>query len=182
MKGNCAYGAKCRYDHVKPRTTSAKPPQLSATPRRPEPAPVSTEPVTVRDSTSGPAYSSIASVPAAAEGLIEDEEDDPLCPFGLASTACPYLDECEYRHGDPCPCCLKLCLDPRAPDTHEAHINACVQQMESNLRDKAAKDASRGIDCSICLEEVLGKETQGQQRCGRFNFYVIVLMQIDLEF
>jgi hypothetical protein len=73
---------------------------------------------------------------------------------------------CPYLHGEPCPCCMNLCLDPREPATHELHIDACVVQVEVKLQKEAALAASADVACSICYEVVVDKPNRTEARFG----------------
>jgi E3 ubiquitin-protein ligase makorin len=99
-----------------------------------------------------------------------DEDDIALCPYAMARGSCPVLDagqDCEYFHGDLCPCCMRACLDPRRPEyENAAHVEACVAEMEAGLQQQAALEASAEVECNICLDRVLSKANPSERRFG----------------
>ena len=83
-----------------------------------------------------------------------EPEPDELCPVGLALGSCPRVD-CPFVHGELCPCCEKLALRPGDPEQQQAHLDACVAEMERAIEHEEAVAASAGVECSICMEPVL---------------------------
>ncbi|EGD79466.1 hypothetical protein PTSG_10032 [Salpingoeca rosetta] len=104
---------------------------------------------------------------AARAALEGDEalEAAPLCPAGVATGDC--LDEeCAYLHGIECPVCHLLVLHPYRPEEHDAHVDACARKQEQEKRRRAKVKESKGVECCICLEEVLAKRVPSDRKFG----------------
>lgn len=93
------------------------------------------------------------------------EEEEPLCPYGSASTECT-MPNCKYLHGLPCPCCQRLCLHPNNPAQRDAHIDMCVAQVEESIKETEALKQSEDVECSICMEVVMDKPNTTERRFG----------------
>ncbi|KAI8824849.1 uncharacterized protein EV422DRAFT_235447 [Fimicolochytrium jonesii] len=91
------------------------------------------------------------------EGDAQPEEREPLCPFAMQGR-CRYGEHCRYRHGDACPVCGKMCLDPLdGVEVHQEHIKQCEQEQHNRVDLAAAASASEEMDCVVCMETVLQK-------------------------
>jgi E3 ubiquitin-protein ligase makorin len=86
-----------------------------------------------------------------------------LCPYAEATGECT-IENCLYLHGDKCPCCQKCCLHPDDPIGNEEHLNQCVASVERGIKHAEVEQFSETIDCSICLEKVLGKSDLSERR------------------
>jgi E3 ubiquitin-protein ligase makorin len=208
----CAYGSKCRYDHVRPKTTlparTAAPPAIQATYlpnelkkmtvlKKSEPTqPIRTEwaeaPAFIPSFASGgsTAYDSYAPTAAPANGnggttfaslfaepeiceelekmIMTDESShnfaEVLCPYAAATGECT-VENCQYLHGDMCPCCRRLCLHPDDPEGNTLHIDECVALVEQGIKQSELEERSAMVDCSICMEKVLEKSDLADRRC-----------------
>jgi E3 ubiquitin-protein ligase makorin len=142
QKGNCTYGSRCKYEHVK---TSW----------------VASGGAAGASSSSSPHQSVILSSVPASVGSSRDgkKEDRPLCSFDVAGD-CPHGDKCSFVHGDLCPTCGKHSLHPFQADEREEHLKSC----EKNQKFLVAVKRSEEIECSVCLDRVLSKPTAAERK------------------
>jgi hypothetical protein len=88
---------------------------------------------------------------------IHVEEKEPLCPFALQGQ-CRYAEKCKYLHGLQCPHCHKYCLHPHASkEQHEEHKRLCLEKKNKLAHTEAEKEASKMMECVICMENVMSK-------------------------
>ncbi|CAI5511277.1 unnamed protein product [Closterium sp. Naga37s-1] len=90
-----------------------------------------------------------------------DKPDMPLCTLprveGASGACCARGPSCPFPHGDLCPHCGRYCLHPARPTVsvfeREEHMKECLRLQ----RKVQALKLSSEIECSVCLERVLGK-------------------------
>lgn len=188
QKGLCAYGSRCRYEHVKvseqPSLPSSSAPDqhlLSA------PPPTTVSPGMLTDGaeilsgisseylTSGPPFyppdqpvwgensehHDAADIDNIVELKIMNPADRSICAFAAAGN-CPRGENCPYIHGDLCPVCSKHCLHPFRPQEREEHMKTC----EKRQKRLDLLKYSQEIECSVCLERVLSKTTAAERKFG----------------
>lgn len=190
QKGICAYGSRCRYEHVKVSRLQSSAPS-SSIPSHQNLLSTSGS-LTVASATvvngSGP-VPGITTEHFALEGLIHTPDkpaweqksgphdlleiddivelkslnpaDHPICSFAAAGS-CPRGDNCPCIHGDICPTCGKHCLHPFRPQEREEHMKTC-EKRQNHLE---ALKHSQEIECSVCLERVLSKQTAAERKFG----------------
>lgn len=184
QKGVCAYGTRCRYDHIK--VSRLQSPAFSS----------STDVSSNKELTSeaailGSSVSTGTSVEHSAsdlpvhppsrpvwgensghcdtlqgdDDLAEfrdvDPADQPICSFAAAGE-CPHGVSCRRIHGDLCPTCRKHCLHPFRPQEREEHMSTC----EKRQKHLEALTHSQEIECSVCLEKILSKPTAAERKFG----------------
>lgn len=146
LKGNCSYGSRCKFEHVKTSWVAS-----------------STGVNGASSSSSMTTHRSVGfnSVPASIGSTrdVKPESSRSLCSFGSASK-CPHGDKCSSVHGDLCPTCGKHCLHPFRPDEREEHLRSC----EQNQKHLEALKRSEEIECSVCLDRVLSKPTPAERK------------------
>eukprot|EP00052_Salpingoeca_macrocollata_P009515 m.75012 g.75012 ORF g.75012 m.75012 type:complete len:424 (-) comp17137_c0_seq1:88-1359(-) len=90
-----------------------------------------------------------------------------LCPYTIARGECPF-EQCDYVHGEPCPCCTRKVLFPDS--LHEAenteHVEKCMQALEQQLEVEELFEQSKQIACGICMDLVLEKSSLSECRFG----------------
>jgi E3 ubiquitin-protein ligase makorin len=126
QRGVCSYGARCRYDHVKPSRSQPITPSL--------PVQSNTRPSASYSSLPPPSSHSVSKPTWSTENHIRSEEQTgsvpvnpeemPICSFAAAGS-CPYGDTCLRMHGDTCPICGKQCLHPYRLEEREEHLKLC---------------------------------------------------------
>eukprot|EP00163_Fabomonas_tropica_P017302 TRINITY_DN3077_c0_g1_i2.p1 TRINITY_DN3077_c0_g1~~TRINITY_DN3077_c0_g1_i2.p1 ORF type:complete len:456 (+),score=35.05 TRINITY_DN3077_c0_g1_i2:414-1781(+) len=84
-------------------------------------------------------------------GESEEYQSNKLCQFFIAGD-CRFADQCRFVHGEKCPYCGQHCLHPDFPDDSARHVLECEEKQGLNVR----KEASRGIQCDVCYEDVIG--------------------------
>ena len=156
LSGSCAYGSKCRLDHVKPaRPAAPQPPPPS---RRAPPAaapPALPRAVDARTSWSSVAASSAAAaetpLPAELEALrLEDGGEPPPLPK-------------PPKAADP----WASLADGRAAAAPEPAVAAEVAARAARVALRAEQLASSAsVECGICLETVLSKPAQAERSFG----------------
>lgn len=175
QKGNCSYGSRCRYEHVKLSRLRTNGTPSSASLHQS----VSLKSGSLMDpSHSGvqaaavsiPAWSEIPSLPCNIdlfddEDFVESRNLDPveraICSFAAAGN-CPRGENCPHIHGDLCPNCGKQCLHPYRPDEREEHMKTC----EKKQKHLQALTKSQDIECAVCLDRVLSKPTPAERKFG----------------
>lgn len=189
QKGNCFYGSRCRYEHVKASqsdpfaSSSSTAPQQSmlsdTMPLAPSKTAFVGSVVPPADSNKVPGSSSACLAPfkqpCDLESGPQDQSDNgesmeprsanpverSICLFAAAGN-CPRGEKCPHIHGDLCPTCEKRCLHPFRPEEREEHIKMCKKK-------KKYLDAlkhSQEIECSVCLDRVLSKPTAAERKFG----------------
>lgn len=190
QKGACAYGSRCRYEHVKPSrsqsagssssTSSQKSLVSDSTPlahtskTAPSGAALLPGTLTELSASSRPFFPPTQSVwhqepehldfldgSDIGEPRTSGPADRPICSFAAAGN-CPRGEKCPHVHGDLCPSCGKHCLHPFRPEESEEHLRTC-EKKQKNLE---ALKHSQEIECSVCLERVLSKPTAGERKFG----------------
>ncbi|KAF5738372.1 hypothetical protein HS088_TW13G01270 [Tripterygium wilfordii] len=182
----CAYGSRCRYEHVKASWLESAASSSSANPRpslvsnfNPEFLPPKTASNGVTTLPGSPAVTK-AFAPRAKPARNSDPTqhtildhgdvleprnvnpvDRPLCSFDAAGN-CPRGDTCLHIHGDLCSTCGKHCLHPFRPEEREQHKRTCEKKQK---RLEALKH-SQEIECSVCMEYVLSKPTVAERKFG----------------
>lgn len=81
----------------------------------------------------------------------------PLCSLFAKTGACSRGEACPFVHGDVCARCGLPCLHPEDAQQRVAHEAECAAREE---RWRAVR-ASADVECSICLERVLGTASGG---------------------
>ncbi|KAG9151881.1 hypothetical protein Leryth_002148 [Lithospermum erythrorhizon] len=165
QKGNCAYGSQCRYAHVKvsqlqsPASSSVSHPH-----QYPGSAAVPHTPATVSDgaSTRSGAYASDSTLDEHFVSMISPVWSEKSMPDDLldGGTREPTsVDRCDRP----------LCSFAAAGDAHrtgtpqektQKHICEKRQTRLESLKQ------SQEIECSVCLERVLGKPTAAERKFG----------------
>lgn len=169
QKGNCSYGSRCRYKHVKASQESSAP--SSENGRQSVPSKF------VLDHN---AKGKSRWIPKSANSASSDRLNHPnsrknddvgessnatpskriLCTYAAAN--CPLEKKCPFIHGDQCLYCRKYCLHPSDQSERENHLNSCDKKEKYN---QALKD-SQEIECNICLEHVLSKPKASECKFG----------------
>ncbi|GJP49525.1 hypothetical protein CLOM_g8725 [Closterium sp. NIES-68] len=92
--------------------------------------------------------------------------DKPLCTLpradSTAGACCARGPTCPFPHGDLCPHCGRYCLHPARPTEREEHMRECARLQ----RKVQALKLSSEIECSVCLERVLGKARPADRKFG----------------
>ncbi len=136
MAGNCKYGSQCALSHQ----TSI------GTPTKKTSQGLQLKPLKEKDS-----------IKIITETMETVNLEEPLCPFALQGQ-CRYAEKCKYLHGLQCPHCLKYCLHPNASkEQHEEHEKSCFKKKMSLLHNEEEKEASKNMECVICMENVMSK-------------------------
>ncbi|CAI5499164.1 unnamed protein product [Closterium sp. Naga37s-1] len=95
-----------------------------------------------------------------------DKPDTPLCTLprveGASGACCARGPSCPFPHGDLCPHCGRYCLHPARPTEREEHMKECLRLQ----RKVQALKLSSEIECSVCLERVLGKARPADRKFG----------------
>lgn len=179
QKGACAYGSRCRYDHVKPPQRQASASSSTYPYQYPVSESVNVSATAVPGvigelSASTRAYVSPAES-AWGEGSGQNDflndvtgqlrstnsADNVMCSFAAAGS-CPRGKNCPHVHGDVCPTCKKQCLHPFRSAEREEHKRSC----EKKHKNLEALKHSQEIECSVCLERVLSKPTAAERKFG----------------
>ena len=181
LKGLCAYGSRCRYQHVK---ASRSQPSASSSSTSSASLPHHS-----RTSSNGIALipNALSELSASSRPFVlsqqpvwkqEYEQSDfldggdvgkrslrpadlPICSFAAAGD-CPRGESCPHIHGDICPTCGKRCLHPFRPDEKEEHLRTC----DKKQKHLEALKHSQEIECSVCLERILSKPTAAERKFG----------------
>ncbi|KAL0374260.1 UNVERIFIED_CONTAM: E3 ubiquitin-protein ligase makorin [Sesamum radiatum] len=151
QKGVCAYGSRCRYDHIK--VSRSQPPASSFGPLDPPSRPAWGE--------NSMRHDIIHNDDDFADVGNFDPADRPICSFAAAGE-CPRGVNCPQIHGDLCPTCRKHCLHPFRPEEREEHLKTC----DKRQKHLEALKHSQEIECSVCLERVLSKPTAAERKFG----------------
>ncbi|KAL2932535.1 E3 ubiquitin-protein ligase makorin [Bienertia sinuspersici] len=178
-RGACAYGSRCRYDHVKlPQLQSSGSSSSSGFSGTSISGVTTSRTVPVSSVQSELSASSRQYLPPnkaawnQQPGIPDNEKDfipqprsdrladQAICSFAAAGN-CPKGEKCPHIHGDLCPTCGKQCLHPFRPNEREEHLKIC-EKMQKNLE---TLKRSQEIECSVCLERVLTKPT-GERKFG----------------
>lgn len=184
QKGVCAYGTRCRYDHIKVSRLQSSALSSSADVS-------SAKEHTSGASALGSSVSSGVDVEHSAPSLqvqppsrsawgensghfdtLQGDDDlvdlrdidpaeQPICSFAAAGE-CPHGVSCPRIHGDLCPTCRKHCLHPFRPEEREEHLSTC----EKRQKHLEALTHSQEIECSVCLEKILSKPTAAERKFG----------------
>lgn len=174
QKGVCAYGSRCRYEHVKVSVAQATAPSsqdVSGTVVCR--ASITSDSVTKDSASSRPLFSSMRSSLKGNLGHHDIPDDDygaeciskvdrvnqPICSFASVGD-CPHGEKCPFVHDEVRPICGKQCLHHLWPQEREQHMQTC------DKRQKQALQKSHEIECSVCLELVLSKPTLGERKFG----------------
>lgn len=125
QRGVCSYGARCRYDHVRPsRSQPITPPLPIQSNTRPSASYPSLSPPSSHSPVK-PTWSTESHILSEPTGSIPvNPEEMPICSFAAAGL-CPYGETCMQMHGDTCPVCGKQCLHPYRPEEREEHLRLC---------------------------------------------------------
>ncbi|CAI5467593.1 unnamed protein product [Closterium sp. Yama58-4] len=95
-----------------------------------------------------------------------DKPHMPLCTLprveAAAGACCARGPSCPFPHGDLCPHCGRYCLHPARPTEREEHMKECLRLQ----RKVQALKLSSEIECSVCLERVLGKARPADRKFG----------------
>jgi len=75
---------------------------------------------------------------------------------------CPRGKSCPFLHGELCPGCDKECLHPFNLQARNEHMFDCSARQQN----AEALEASRDIECAVCLEVVLAKGRLSERRFG----------------
>lgn len=184
QKGVCAYGTRCRYDHVK--VSRLQSPALSSSADLSSAKELSSGAATLGSSVAvgvsvehsgsnlpGHSLSRTAWGENSGHGDTLQDDDDladirgvdpadqPICSFAAAGE-CPHGVSCPRVHGDLCPTCRKHCLHPFRPQEREEHLQTC----EKRQKHLEALTHSQDIECSVCLERILSKPTAAERKFG----------------
>ena len=148
--GSCAYGAKCRFNHVKVKPDrAAVAPTRRVAPPPPPPPPARVAPAARPEGSSERAWADVAA--PSAEQLaalrLSDEQANASQP---ASAPAPVISDPWRVLTDPG-------AAPREPD-EQAEV-ARAARSEALLQ-------SAGVECAVCLEVVLSKPTPAERRFG----------------
>lgn len=185
QKGVCAYGSRCRYDHVKASRAQPSTPSSSIIENQPlvsESVVLGNTRITSNDVTTAAEFSLsntpyvLPSIPAwnqesvhhdflreddVVQSIITSPSELPICSFAAAGN-CPRGEQCPHVHGDLCPSCGRHCLHPFRPEEREEHMMSC----ENKQKHLEALKRSQEIECSVCLERVLSKPTAAERKFG----------------
>lgn len=184
QKGVCAYGTRCRYDHIK--VSRLQSPALSSSADVSSAKELTSGAATLGSSVSAgvdvehsasslqvqpPSRSAWGENSGHFETLQGDDDlvdlrdidpaDQPICSFAAAGE-CPQGVSCPRIHGDLCPTCRKHCLHPFRPQEREEHMSTC----EKRQKHLEALTHSQEIECSVCLEKILSKPTAAERKFG----------------
>eukprot|EP00242_Pyramimonas_sp_CCMP2087_P002216 CAMPEP_0198230404 /NCGR_PEP_ID=MMETSP1445-20131203/114643_1 /TAXON_ID=36898 /ORGANISM="Pyramimonas sp., Strain CCMP2087" /LENGTH=298 /DNA_ID=CAMNT_0043910941 /DNA_START=654 /DNA_END=1550 /DNA_ORIENTATION=+ len=135
--------------------TSAPPPSVWRIPSNPEPSvhsdamPSSPHQVDLVDEDQGPPPPP------------PPPEDLPLCSMA-ANGHCPRGEICPFLHGELCPGCEKECLHPFNMRQRNEHMLECEQKQLG----AESLQASRDLECAVCLEVVHSKARLSERRFG----------------
>ncbi|CAL1526259.1 unnamed protein product, partial [Lymnaea stagnalis] len=77
------------------------------------------------------------------------------CQFGVS---CPYV------HGDICDMCGMPRLHPTDQQQRSQHEKECLAQHEKDMELAFTIQASKDKECGICLDNILDKDTHGQDK------------------
>ncbi|MED6143467.1 hypothetical protein PIB30_006419 [Stylosanthes scabra] len=176
QKGYCAYGSRCRNRHVKPSqplaSASANGPlsvvsQSATTPsvakgkftwvRKPDTkvlSPIEKHANTLqhKDQHSKGTHCEVGESSGAAM-----LDENLFCEFDAAN--CTSGHKCTKIHGIRCLYCRKPCLHPTDLKQRWQHLKICKEKAEIMKN-------SQYIECSICLEHVLGKPRPSLRKFG----------------
>lgn len=185
QKGVCAYGSRCRYDHVKASRAQPSTPSSSIIEHQPlvsDSVVLGNSTITSNDVATDADFSLsnnpylLPGKPAWNQESVHNDflrEDDvgqsvisspselSICSFAAAGN-CPRGGKCPHIHGDLCPLCGKHCLHPFRSEEREEHMKSC----ESKQKHLEALKRSQEIECSVCLERVLSKPTAAERKFG----------------
>lgn len=161
QKGICAYGSRCRYDHVKdshsPSTAlSSSEIPLPVDPPFGAPVPAAADVATEHSASVRPFFS-----PSSEKFNDAGPSYLGICSFAAAGD-CPRGESCPHIHGDLCPICERRCLHPSRPQERDEHMKIC----EKRRKHLEALRCSQEIECSVCLEAVLSKPTSAERKFG----------------
>lgn len=190
QKGVCAYGSRCRYEHVKASKGNSSASSSSTNPYQALGSDSVSPGHDTRTALGG--VSPIQGTPSDLYALcrpfippakpawnedfghhdpLDDRDigepsiirpaDRPMCSF-VAVGNCPRGEKCPHIHGNLCPTCGKHCLHPFRPEEREEHLNTC----EKKQKQLDALKHSQEIECSVCLERVLLKPTAAERKFG----------------
>nr|KYP32742.1 E3 ubiquitin-protein ligase makorin [Cajanus cajan] len=152
QKGVCAYGSRCRYDHVKASRETSSTPSSSVIEHQ----------TLVSDAVAfGDTRTTSNGEDNVGQSIITSPSELSICSFAAAGN-CPRGDKCPHIHGDLCPTCGKHCLHPFRPEEREEHMKSC----ENKHKHLEALKRSQEIECSVCLERVLSKPTAAERKFG----------------
>ena len=190
QKGLCAYGSRCRYEHVKASRSHSSASSSSTNACQSLILDIVPPGNSTRSVLGGlmPVPGSPMELSASSRPFIpptkpawnqeyghHDSLDDwdigeassirpsdrPICSFAAAGN-CPRGEKCPHLHGDLCPTCGKHCLHPFRPEEREEHMKSC----EKKQKHLEALKHSQEIECSVCLERVLSKPTAAERKFG----------------
>lgn len=191
QKGVCAYGSRCRYDHIKASQAQSSIPSSSAIEHHTlvsdtgafgniittsngvgtaaelslssSPYILPSEPAWNQELVWNPEieYYEILGEDNVGQSIITSPSELSICSFAAAGN-CPRGEQCPHIHGDLCPTCGKHCLHPFRPEEREEHMKTC----ESRHKYLDALKRSQEIECSVCLERVLSKPILAERKFG----------------
>jgi len=92
-------------------------------------------------------------------------KEDKFCSHHVEGQ-CLNGDNCPYIHGTPCDICNLNVLHPTDVSQQEKHKEACLKDMEEDMRDSFQIAKTNTLCCGICMEKVSEKSSPADRRFG----------------
>ncbi|KAJ1361728.1 hypothetical protein KIN20_021057 [Parelaphostrongylus tenuis] len=164
LKGSCAYGSSCRYDHTRPRgNVGGNSPGRAADENKsstkpPKPSKLSKPGLNVAAAEFVPSWkrAPAGSSYAVAAGSTENGEKSlPLCPY-FEMGECKN-EKCQFVHGLVCDMCSRACIHPYDEKQQKQHFSECLKAHEIAMEQAFAEAKGAGKCCGICMENIMEK-------------------------
>lgn len=178
LAGNCMYGDRCWFDHVRPKGPSVVrnvPETTGAGSYAVNSSRQTGSPSNTNDDVDEPTEKNMLPPTSYAQAVKPRmcHQDDSsvrtkslqLCQYAL-SGVCPLGDDCEYAHGELCDTCGCQVLHPYDEELRLAHEKECNAAVEKEMEHAFAVQRSSEKICSICMEVVLENSERSKQRFG----------------